>query len=123
MLVHQVSLLHCFVECDFLFRRDDWLAADRACVVVFGPAEQALDVEHVVDIALEWHDYVVVSKFNEANRALVAERGGRGVFLVLLISTALSLQHLELGLACLGELAVQLEQGFTHAHWVDTEVN
>ena len=72
MLVKLIALVHHFIRPDLPLRTDDWLPADGARVVVIGPVEQALNVEHVVDVALQRHHEVVFCKVDEAHCAFVA---------------------------------------------------
>ena len=51
MLIHLVALLHESVKVDFGTGVYNGLTTDWACVVVIGPAEKALDMEKMIDIA------------------------------------------------------------------------
>ena len=52
MLIQLIPLLHYLVHVDFFLVLNDWLTADRACVVVVRPAQQTLDMKDMIDIAL-----------------------------------------------------------------------
>lgn len=70
MLVQLVALLHSLVKFNFLLRSDDGLAADGTSVVVVSPAQQALNVEDVVFVALQSNHLVGIFELEEANGAL-----------------------------------------------------
>lgn len=74
MLVQLIALLHSLIKIDFLPRCDDWLAADRAGVVVVGPAKQALNVEDMVIVALQRNHLVSIFEREEAHRTFRADR-------------------------------------------------
>ena len=67
VLVELVALLHDLVVADLLLRLDDGRAADRARVAVVRPVQQALDVENVIQVALERDNLVERLERREAN--------------------------------------------------------
>ena len=119
MLIHLIALLHHFVESDLLLRSDDGLAADGASVVVICPAEEALDMKNVIDIALECNNLVVIHEIQQADGALVTQMGD--FFIIRLVLGLLLFPKLLL--SCLGEASLELEEDTTHAYWIDAKIN
>ena len=120
MLIILVALVHGFILVDLSLRLDDRLATDWACVVVVGPAEEALDMKNMVNVTFERNDRVTVIEIYKTDGTLSAE----GVnWLLVLFILLLLLQFFLLGTFGLAVAHLAFEEDSAHASGVRSQVD